>query len=152
MTTLRSIPITAFVAATGILTALPALAHDPAAHARPGEEKITPLQQQSLKDIPGKKAFMITVDYAPGQESTPHAHPGSVFAYVLQGEVVSQLGGEGKVTYRAGESWYEPPGAEHLVSRNASAPKPARLLYGYWLGRMMKLNVRCLALKHIAVV
>lgn len=130
MTTLRSIQITAIVAATGlsILTALPALAHDPASHARPGEEKITPLQQQSLKDIPGKKALMFTVDYAPGQESIPHAHPGSVFAYVLQGEVVSQLGGEGKVTYRAGESWYEPPGSEHLVSRNASTTKPARLL------------------------
>lgn len=125
MTTSRSLPIAAIAAAAGlgILTALPALAHDPA-----GEEKITPLQQQSLKDMPGKKAFMITVDYAPGQKSTPHVHPGSVFAYVLQGEVVSQLGGEREITYRAGESWYEPPGAEHLVSRNASTTKPARLL------------------------
>lgn len=125
MTTLRSLSIAAIAAATGlgILTALPALAHDGA-----GEEKITPLQQQSLKDMPGKKAFMITVDYAPGQKSTPHVHPGSVFAYVLQGEVVSQLGGEREITYRAGDSWYEPPGAEHLVSRNASTTKPARLL------------------------
>ncbi len=31
-------------------------------------------------------------------------------------------------TYRAGESWYEPPASRHLVSRNASKTKPARLL------------------------
>ena len=31
-------------------------------------------------------------------------------------------------TYRAGESWYEPPASTHLVSRNASHAKPAKLL------------------------
>ncbi|MGU9758317.1 hypothetical protein ACV1BL_12280 [Serratia marcescens] len=31
-------------------------------------------------------------------------------------------------TYRAGESWYEDPGAHHVVSRNASKTKPAKLL------------------------
>jgi len=30
--------------------------------------------------------------------------------------------------YRAGESWSEPPGALHSVSRNASQTEPARLL------------------------
>ncbi|HWL55571.1 MAG TPA: cupin domain-containing protein [Paracoccus sp. (in: a-proteobacteria)] len=30
--------------------------------------------------------------------------------------------------YRAGESWSEPPGARHSVSRNASKTAPAKLL------------------------
>ena len=30
--------------------------------------------------------------------------------------------------YRAGESFFEPPGSEHLVSENASATEPASLL------------------------
>ncbi|KDD25587.1 Uncharacterised protein [Bordetella bronchiseptica] len=30
--------------------------------------------------------------------------------------------------YRAGQSWSEPPGASHSISRNASRTEPARLL------------------------
>ena len=30
--------------------------------------------------------------------------------------------------YRAGEAWFENPGAHHRVSANASKTKPARLL------------------------
>lgn len=30
--------------------------------------------------------------------------------------------------YRAGESWSEPPGATHSISRNASKTEPAKLL------------------------
>ena len=38
----------------------------------------------------------------------------------------SQLG-PAKV-YQAGESFFEPPGSEHLLSENASATEPASLL------------------------
>jgi quercetin dioxygenase-like cupin family protein len=31
-------------------------------------------------------------------------------------------------TYKAGQSWSEPPGASHPISRNASKTKPAKLL------------------------
>ena len=93
-----------------------------------GEEKISMLEQRKLPDVPGKTALVFTVDYAPGQRSIPHAHGGSAVAYVLEGAVVSQLDGEQPVTYRAGQSWYETPGIDHLVSRNASTTKPARLL------------------------
>lgn len=104
------------------LAAGAALAHDG------GEETTTPLQRQTLADVPGKTALLVRVDYAPGQSSKAHVHPGSVLAYVLEGEVVSQLQGQPPVTYRAGQSWYEPPGVPHLVSRNASDAAPARLL------------------------
>jgi quercetin dioxygenase-like cupin family protein len=99
-----------------------------AAHDAAGEEKVTPIQMQKLPDVPGKQVAMAVVSYEPGQASTPHFHSGSVFAYVLEGEIVSQLEGQPPVTYKAGESWYEPPRAAHLVSRNASGTRPAKLL------------------------
>jgi len=49
-------------------------------------------------------------------------------AYVLDGEVISQVKGEKTITYKKGQFWYEPAGSEHLVSKNASASKPAKLL------------------------
>lgn len=92
------------------------------------EEKVTPVQIQKLPDFPGKQVIMAVVDYEPGQASVPHSHSGSVLAYVLEGEIVSQLAGQEPVTYKAGETWYEPPHAGHLVSRNASTVRPAKLL------------------------
>lgn len=93
-----------------------------------GDEVVTPLQKQSLPDAPGKSGLMATVAYAPGKSSVPHLHPGAIFAYVLEGEVISQLEGQAPVRYKTGDSWYEPPGTPHLVSKNASATKPAKLL------------------------
>lgn len=114
--TLRLISIALWIAA-GV-----ALAHDR------GEETTLPLQRQPLADVPGRTVLLVRVDYAPGQSSKAHVHPGSVLAYVLEGEVVSQLQGQPPVTYRAGQSWYEPPGVPHLVSRNATDTAPAKLL------------------------
>ncbi|WP_350567316.1 cupin domain-containing protein [Pseudomonas sp. H26/SER47-MNA-CIBAN-0231] len=98
-----------------------AMAHDPS-------EKITVLQDQLLKNVPGKKAMMIEVDYKPGQSSIAHKHEGTAMAYVLDGEVISQVKGEQAITYKKGQFWYEPAGSEHLVSKNASSTKPAKLL------------------------
>lgn len=98
-----------------------AFAHDPS-------EKVTVLQDQMLKNAPGKKAMMIEVDYKPGQSSIAHKHDGTAMAYVLEGEVISQVKGEQAITYKKGQFWYEPAGSEHLVSKNASKTKPAKLL------------------------
>jgi quercetin dioxygenase-like cupin family protein len=101
-----------------------AFAHETAAPS----EKITVLQDQMLKNVPGKKAMMIEVDYKPGQSSIAHKHDGTAMAYVLSGSITSQVKGEKAVTYKAGEYWYEAAGSEHLVSKNASATEPAKLL------------------------
>lgn len=107
-----------------------ALTFSAAAFAHEGEpsEKVTVLQDQVLKNVPGKKAMMIEVDYEPGQSSIAHKHQGTAMAYVLSGEITSQVKGEKAITYKAGEFWYEPAGSEHLVSKNASATQPAKLL------------------------
>ncbi|MFZ6644575.1 cupin domain-containing protein [Undibacterium sp. TJN25] len=129
--------LTASLLAGAALLAPMAFAHDTGT----GQEKVIPLTKQALPDIPGKNVIMATVNYEPGQASDPHIHPGSVFAYVLEGEVISQLEGQAPVTYKQGDYWYETPKIGHIVSRNASATKPAKLLV--WLlvgdGEQLKL-------------
>ena len=110
-----------FTAILALSMSAAALAHDPS-------EKVTVLQDQMLKNAPGKKAMMIEVDYQPGQSSIAHKHEGTAMAYVLDGEVISQVKGEQAITYKKGQFWYEPAGSEHLVSKNASSTKPAKLL------------------------
>ncbi|SDS91630.1 cupin domain-containing protein [Pseudomonas granadensis] len=116
---MKALPLLAAALAFSLSTA--ALAHDPS-------EKVTVLQEQLLKNAPGKKAMMIEVDYQPGQSSIAHKHDGTAMAYVLEGEVISQVKGEQPITYKKGQFWYEPAGSEHLVSKNASQSKPAKLL------------------------
>src|SRR5215831_11051838 len=69
------------------------------------------------------------VNYAPGRVGAPHKHAGFVLAYVLEGAVIAKISGQGEErVYKTGEMFYEPPGATHEVSKNASATEPARLL------------------------
>jgi quercetin dioxygenase-like cupin family protein len=93
-------------------------------------ETITPEFEQAIPNIPGKSLVAIVVDYAPGGSSPAHKHAESafIFAYVLSGEIESQVNDGPRRVYREGESWYEPPGSHHPVSRNASATEPAKLL------------------------
>lgn len=92
------------------------------------EDSVSVLMKERLADMAGKEGTVITVDYAPGAASEIHVHPGSVFAYVLEGAVVSQLKGGEPMTYRKGQSWYESPQKPHVVSKNASKTEPAKLL------------------------
>jgi len=103
-------------------------AHEVLENKGAGQEQRAVLMQKALPEMAGKQGTLLTVRYAPGQASTPHEHPGSVFAYVLEGTVTSQLEGEAPVTYKAGQSWYEPPHAGHIVSKNASQSAPATLV------------------------
>jgi quercetin dioxygenase-like cupin family protein len=97
--------------------------------APPASEGVVHLvMSQALPNQPGTDVTVITVDYPPGGSTPPHEHPGYTYAYVLQGAVVSQLDGQKPATYKAGEMWTETPHQHHMVSKNASASEPARLL------------------------
>ena len=82
-----------------------------------------------LPNVPGKTLTAIVVEYGPGGGSPAHRHAGSVFAYVLSGQIRSENSATGPSrVYRAGETFFEPPGSTHLVSANASDTDPASLL------------------------
>jgi quercetin dioxygenase-like cupin family protein len=84
----------------------------------------------AIPNLPGKSVVAIEVSFAPGEASRPHHHARSAFiyVYVLAGTIRSQVEGEPARDYRAGDSWFEPPGAHHVQSRNLSATQPAKLL------------------------
>ncbi|MCI0669140.1 MAG: cupin domain-containing protein [Myxococcaceae bacterium] len=117
-----SLALLAVVIAAGAGLLIPAAARDA------GEETVTLLRRQKLPDVPGKEVALVLVTYEPGQASTAHVHSGSVFAFVVESAVTSQLQGQTATTYSAGETWYEPPQTPHLVSRNASRTRRAKLL------------------------
>jgi quercetin dioxygenase-like cupin family protein len=113
------------VAATAVVALAIAGAH--AAHAE--GDKVTPVRSEKLPNVRGKSLTAVVVNYAPGGKSASHHHAGSVLAYVLSGSIRSENSATGPVkVYQAGESFFEPPGSEHLVSENASATEPASLL------------------------
>ena len=112
-------------AAAGFI--LPTVGSADSVHPR---ETVTLVAEQPIANVSGKRLVSFIVDYAPGGSSVPHRHARSAFiyAYVLSGEVRSQVDdGPGRV-YRAGESWFENPGGHHRISANASDTEPARLL------------------------
>ncbi|NWC64131.1 cupin domain-containing protein [Cedecea sp. P7760] len=93
-------------------------------------EIVKPNFSHVLPDVPGKSLTAVEVIYPAGAASPSHTHAPSsfIYAYVVEGEITSQVAGQPERTYKAGESWYEDPGAHHVVSRNASKTAPAKLL------------------------
>ncbi|HEY4276503.1 MAG TPA: cupin domain-containing protein [Rhizomicrobium sp.] len=86
------------------------------------------LTAKDLPDVPGKEGMVELVEFAPGEASERHRHNADLFVYVLEGTVVTQLEGEAPKTLHAGEVFTESPSDIHVVSRNASTTKPAKLL------------------------
>ena len=76
----------------------------------------------------GLRVTVVEVRYAPGGSSRPHRHPCAVVGFVIAGTLRSRVQGEPEALYRAGESFYEAPNGEHLVSANASDRDPVRFL------------------------
>ena len=111
-----------------ILTACLTLAA-PAAARDPGEA-VAPKFEHVIPNIPGKSLIAAGVTFPPGAASLPHHHANSAFiyAYVLSGSIRSQVEGEPARIYRAGESFYEAPGAHHLETLNVSGTEPAKVL------------------------
>jgi len=87
-----------------------------------------------LEQLPGdppREITLVEVNYPPDTGSPPHQHANGVMAYVVSGSIASKVGDAPEQTYHAGEAWWEPVGAVHRVSRNASSTEPATLLAIY---------------------
>ena len=85
----------------------------------------------SVLDFPSRDGLAVQavrVDYEPGGFSRVHRHPAGAYVYVIYGSVVFGIDDREPVVLKAGDSFYEPPGALHSVSRNASEDLPASLI------------------------
>ena len=112
-----------FCATAAVFSSASAVAHGPG-------DVVKPNFEQAIPNLPGKSLIAVEVEYPPGGASVPHVHAKSAFiyAYVVSGAVESKVNDGNVQVYHAGESWSEPPGASHSISRNASKTKPAKLL------------------------
>jgi quercetin dioxygenase-like cupin family protein len=92
--------------------------------------KVTLVYQHALPGIPGKSVKGVLVEYGPGGYSPSHTHAKSalIYATVIEGEVRSKVNDGPEKVYRTGENWTELPGDHHVVSANASATNPAKIL------------------------
>lgn len=88
----------------------------------------TTLMSKALPDVPGKEGVVETVLLSPGEVVPAHRHNADVFAYVLNGSVVTQVKDGTPQTVHAGEVFFESPTDVHIASRNASTTQPATLL------------------------
>ena len=99
-----------------------------ASFAQPEQPPITSLMSKDLTNMPGKEVLMITVEYPPGWSDPVHRHNAQGFIYVLEGSVVMQVQGGKEVTLTPGQTFYEGTDDVHVIGRNASTTKPAKLL------------------------
>jgi quercetin dioxygenase-like cupin family protein len=119
----KALPL-AMDAISTVVTPLCASA-DPAGSAL---DMVEPIASYALPNVPGKRITIVRVFYGPGGFTRAHRHAGSVTAYITKGEIRSQLAGGPVETFKVGQSFFEPPGATHLVSANASNTEPAELV------------------------
>lgn len=115
----------ALAAALALVTQATSNAQTQTAQANPGSVLVHDLPNLTMADW---QVTVSEVPYPPGRVGQVHHHAGFVLAYVLEGAVITKISGQAERMYKAGEMFYEAPGATHEVSKNASATEPAKLL------------------------
>jgi quercetin dioxygenase-like cupin family protein len=118
---MRSTMLTLSVATSALL-----LQYVSAASAEP--PTVAALMTKDLTSAAGKEVLMMTVEFGPGGVDPIHRHHAQGFIYVIEGSVEMQVKGGKLVTLTAGQTFYEGPDDIHVVGRNASSTKPAKLL------------------------
>lgn len=84
-----------------------------------GQITVAPVASHAIADAPGKTLTSVMLTVPPGAKSNAHKHAGVVFGYVIEAAVCSQITGDaGLGPYKAGESFFEPPGSQHMAFTN----------------------------------
>ena len=96
-----------------------------------GKPEVKVLSTAAISEkIDGKMARATTVEVTlkPGEASMPHRHPGPVFGYVIEGEYEWAIDDNKARVLKAGDTFYEPTGCLHRVSKNPSDKNKTRVL------------------------
>lgn len=100
-------------------------------HRHEDGESVKTLSMREIQEkLDGKdaSATVVEVTIEPGKEGLAHRHPGPGFVYVLEGEYELGIDDQPTKRYKAGETFYEPTGCLHRVSRNPSTSGRTRLI------------------------
>ena len=88
------------------------------------DEEHRAVRQLSVREIVEKldgkeaSATAVEVTYEPGQAGASHRNPGPTCGYVLEGEYEWAIDDQPAKVLKAGETFYEPGGCLHRVTRN----------------------------------
>jgi len=98
----------------------------------PGVVNALLLLQDSLKDLANQEVTLAKSTIGPGAEPTSpstraHQHSGPIFAYILKGDVESQVDPDPAKVYHPGDVFFEPPMHAHRLLRNLKT-EPAEML------------------------
>jgi quercetin dioxygenase-like cupin family protein len=97
--------------------------------AQPAAGGVQQIIAQPLADLPGREVRISLLDRGPESSSPPHRHPGHhTFGYVMEGTYEFAIDGQPPRLLKAGEAFYEPPGAVHSTSRNPSTDRRLKIL------------------------
>jgi quercetin dioxygenase-like cupin family protein len=100
--------------------------------ARTGEkDKVKPIAAWDIVEkLDGNKTKVTVVEVTlePGQAGKPHRHAGPVIGYVLEGEYEWAIDDQPSKVFKTGETFYEPTGCLHRVSKNPAAKGNTRIL------------------------
>src|SRR5262245_34624635 len=97
-----------------------------ASHQREDGEQVKVLSVTDLKEkLDGKEATatVVEVTIEPDKAGVPHRHPGSAIGYVVEGEYELGIDDQPTKVVKAGETFYEPAGCLHRVTRNPGKVK-----------------------------
>jgi quercetin dioxygenase-like cupin family protein len=95
------------------------------------KEAVRPISAWDIVEkLDGKetKVTVVEVTLEPGQAGEPHRHPGPVIGYVLKGEYEWAIDDQTAKTLKSGDTFYEPTGCLHRVSKNPAAKGNTRVL------------------------
>ena len=112
----------------GIATGVAGMA---AANHHEDGESVKVIAAQNIKEkLDGKEAKVTVVEVTiePGKSGLPHRHPGPGFVYVVEGEYELGIDDQPTKIFKAGETFYEPTGCLHRVSKNPAAKGKTRLI------------------------
>ena len=84
---------------------------------------ITEVFRQPHPELADREILVKRIELEPGAAAPAHVHPGMVTGYVLAGELEFQLRGGPLQHFKAGATFFEPPGSHHLVAKNPGATK-----------------------------
>jgi quercetin dioxygenase-like cupin family protein len=87
------------------------------------------VKELAARDIGGTvggreaRATAVEVTLEAGHSGVPHRHPGPVLGYVIEGEYEWAINEQPARVLKAGETFFEPAGCLHRVSKNPRTSK-----------------------------
>ena len=102
-----------------------------AGHQHHDGEKVRVIAESDIAEkLDGKdaKRTVVEVIIEPGEAGLPHRHPGPGFGYVAEGEYELAIDDQPSKVLKQGETFYEPTGCLHRVSKNPSTKSRTRVI------------------------